>query len=519
MSTAPQAASKPVAANLVWSVLTVLAACVLAVAFRTRNCLMDDAFIDFQYLNNLLAGKGFVFYPGAAPVEGVTNVGWVLALAPLSSVADPAVVAKLLGLALVLSTLILTASLGRYLAAKAEPAEESLGLVLVPILVLAVSFDFVYFSLSGMETALLAATLMLAACLVSERPASAMVPVLGAFAFLIHPEAVAVYPLYVLLRWSRRETDRRKLVAGAPMFAALLGGMTAVRYWYFHALLPNTYYSKPSDLRLAVENGYNFLMGQNTNVAFPVTGWLAIPVLGLGYVRLRRRAAAAADMMAAIGGVGLAFAIYSPPDWTNMARHFAPYLPAALMLLWAGVGEAVQLLCGASVRPRTRQSVAALVGLALVLTNISDIQTRLAQMDVFPGYVLAGKNLIEPAQWIRDHLPADATIATRRIGVLAYYSHRKVFDYVYGLADPEVARLVARHGRRFDLPTEQGLAALWRARAPDYLLEDGSVMDLIMARTGGAYRRFAIHGLAYRVVDKFTIGTDVQWVLAQRIGP
>ena len=113
--------------------------------------------------------------------------------------------------------------------------------------------------------------------------------------------------------------------------------MTAVRYWYFHALLPNTFYSKPSDLRLAVENGYNFLMGQNTNVAFPVTGWLAIPVLGLGYVRLRRRAAAAADMLAAIGGVGLAFAIYSPPDWTNMARHFAPYLPAALILLWAGV--------------------------------------------------------------------------------------------------------------------------------------------------------------------------------------
>ena len=157
----------------------------------------------------------------------------------------------------------------------------------------------------------------------------------------------------------------------------------------------------------------------------------------------------------------------------------------------------------------------ALAAFALVLTNIADIQTRLAQIDVFPGYVLAGKNLIGPAEWMRDHLPADATIATRRIGVLAYYSHRKVFDYVYGLADPEVARLVARQGRRFDLPTEQALAAVWRARAPDYLLEDGTVMDLIMARTGGAYQHFTIHGLAYRVVDKFAIGSDVQWVLAQ----
>jgi len=86
-------------------------------------------------------------------------------------------------------------------------------------------------------------------------------------------------------------------------------------------------------------------------------------------------------------------------------------------------------------------------------------------------------------------------------------------------SDPEVARLVARHGRRFDLPTDEALAAVWSARAPEYLLEDGSVMDMIMARTGGVYRHFTIHGLAYRVVDKFTIGSDTQWVLAQRIGP
>jgi hypothetical protein len=176
-------------------------------------------------------------------------------------------------------------------------------------------------------------------------------------------------------------------------------------------------------------------------------------------------------------------------------------------------------LWGASMRPRTRQSLAALVGFALVLTNLSDMQTKLAQMEIYPGYVLAAKNLIGPALWMRDHLPAEATIASRRVGVLAYYSQRKVFDYVYGLDDAEVARLVARHGRRFDLPTDEGLAAVWRARAPEYLLEDGSVMDMIMTRTGGAYRHFTIHGLAYRVVDKFTIGTDAQWVLAQRIGP
>ena len=41
-------------------------------------------------------------------------------------------------------------------------------------------------------------------------------------------------------------------------------------------------------------------------------------------------------MLAAVCSTGLMFAVYSPPDWTALPRYFAPYLPAALILLWAG---------------------------------------------------------------------------------------------------------------------------------------------------------------------------------------
>ena len=40
-------------------------------------------------------------------------------------------------------------------------------------------------------------------------------------------------------------------------------------------------------------------------------------------------------------------------------------------------------------------------------------------------------------------LPPDATIATRRIGALAFHSERRVFDYVYGLTERDVASRVA----------------------------------------------------------------------------
>ena len=66
-----------------------------AMAWLTRRYFMDDAFIGFRYLNNLLSGRGLVFNPGER-VEGITNLGWVLALAPLASIPTiPAAVAGL----------------------------------------------------------------------------------------------------------------------------------------------------------------------------------------------------------------------------------------------------------------------------------------------------------------------------------------------------------------------------------------------------------------------------------------
>ncbi len=504
------------AAPSVWIALSAIGVWIVAAAWLLRDCFVDDAFIGFQYLKNLTAGQGFVFFAGETPVEGATNIGWLLALAPLCALVEPTLAAKLAGLVLTLAVLVLTAGLGRRLAQAIEPPDAAFGLVLVPVLMLAASFEFIYFSLAGMETALLALILLAMVRTALCRPVSMWLPVLGAAGFLVHPEAAAVYPLYAGMAWLwASKEERRGLAAGVAIFAALLAGITAVRFFYFGDVLPNTFHAKPSGLALAVGNVYAFLMGQNTNVAFPATGWLAIPLLGFGYWRLRRAIMPAADMLAAVAGVGLAMAVYSPPDWTGMPRYFAPYLPAALVVFWLGLLEAVRRLSQST--ERSQRLIAATIAVLLVLTSVVDFRTKMAGMADFPGYVLACKPLIEPTLWVRDHLPADATIATRRIGALAYYSDRRVFDYAYGLPDAEAARLVSRHGGRFNTPTDAQLAELWRARAPDYLLEDGSVIDYIITQAHGVRQRFAIHGIEYRVIEQFPIGRDALWVLAERI--
>lgn len=481
-----------------------------AVAFLLRDYFVDDAFIGFQYLKNLLAGNGFVFLAGDRPVEGVTNIGWLLAIAPAAALVGPALAAKLAGCVLLAASLLLTAALGRTLRVRGS---------LVAPLLLASSFEFVYFSLAGMETALLATVLLAMAWIALRRPYSTALPVLGVLAFLIHPEAAAVYPLYAAITYlrvtgedARAETktlDGRRLLLGIAVLAALVGAITAARFAYFGDVVPNTFHSKPSGFDAMVQNGFSFLMGQNTNVGFPITGWLAIPVLAWGWLRLRQ-----ADMLAAVCAVGLAFAVYSPTDWTAMPRYFAPYLPAALLLLWAGTTKITSRLF---VLPATDRLATFFLAVVLLATNVVASWNKIAELDRFPGYVLAGKTLVGPASWMRDHLPAQATIATRRIGALAYYSGHRVFDYAYGLPDATISRRVACRGSRFDTPTDPALAAPWRERLPEYLLEDEPILDAIIAESGGSRERFVIHGVAYRVVRRFPIGRDVPWVLAERL--
>ena len=186
----------------------------LAFAFRTRDCFVDDAFIGFQYLGNLAAGHGFVFHAGDTPVEGVTNIGWLLLLAPFSDLAARMVLAKLAGLALLLFALILTVSLSQRLGVSAAPSEDSFSLVFPPVLMLVSSFEFVYFSLAGMETALLATILVAMGCIALHRPHAKELPVLA------RPRSSFIPRPWPSIRSIRPSAGRgRNMIGGKPSTA------------------------------------------------------------------------------------------------------------------------------------------------------------------------------------------------------------------------------------------------------------------------------------------------------------
>lgn len=531
---------------------------VAALAFALQGVFMDDAFIGFRCVRNALAGDGFVFNPGQC-VEGVTNLGWLLLLTPWAAVLPVGLAAKLLGglLVVVAAALAGVAAL-RLAGLTADPRWY----VPVPLLV-AAHPDFAFFSLAGMETALLA-TLIGAGAVVSLRGGGTIArAILGAAAFLVRPEAVLIFPLAVALerfrkptvaperaryatalepggirreaaadtaalqaqsgvtgealRNSARPAAWRATVWGLAVFAGALALITAARLAYFGDVLPNTFYAKSTEPVDVLRRALQALAGSNYNIGVPFVGLLALPVYLAGAAELFQRDRRTAAWLTAATLTGLFFGVYSGLDWTESARYFAPYAPAAFIVLWFGVVRITR----AALADRASRGNTLLTALAagFVLLGVMNTVDHVApnRAETYPGYVLVSRTLRGPAEWIRNNTPGDAVIATRRIGALGFHADREVFDYTYGLVERDVARRVRAAGHLFEDPHDAALRDLWRMRRPDYLLEDDRVIAKAIRGANGCADAFVVHGLTYRVCRAFRIGAETDWVLCERV--
>lgn len=500
-----------------------LAAALAWVAWRAwvhRAHVVDDAFIGLRYAENLLAGRGFVFNPGEL-VEGVTNSGWVLVVAaagwatPLPLV----VLAKGLGAACLAAAVVLVTVAHRRLAPEATGAERAL----LPLLIVAQP-EPVYFALAGMETGL--AALLLAgflACTLQEPPRLTLAAVFGGVLFTVRPETALILPglvaLLAVVGGATIERERwRGLMRGAlgalALYAALLLAATMARMALYGAALPNTVLAKPGGTAGALlVRLWALIRGTSASAPPPFGGILPLGLGTYGLLVLARRRPVSALFLAAAAGSGLLFSIYAPPDWTLMGRYFAPFLPLAAIPLVRGTFAAARV-----VPPRGSALGRGLaVAVVLVFVALGLWRTRehlgASALGEYPGYVLAGETLAGPARQLGRELPADAVIAARRIGALAYYSDRRVFDYAFGLTDRRVARRVAARGEPFESPGDPGLAEIWAEVAPGYVLEDRQTLGPPDERPG----LWRIHGRPYRLVRRFPLGGGAdEWLLLAR---
>lgn len=468
---------------------------VAALAWTHRGHFVDDAFIGLRFVENLRLGHGFAFNPGEPAIEGVTNLGWTLLLLPLSLAMPATVAAKAMGALAMMG--------GLALLAMALPRHLSTGAVVgaAPLLLIATSFDVVYFALAGMETGLLFALVAAMAVLATREANATWLGILAAASFCVRPEAAAIPVLFALLR-----RDRYAITVLAVAFFLIVLA-TLARHWMFGDWLPQPARAKGSGMLVMVANLREIATGSRAHLPFPLVGLPVIALALVGWRRLRADRMPGADMLLAIAGTGIAFVLYALPDWTALARYAAPYAPVMIVLAWSGFLS----LLGA------RRSVALLsLGLLLAVSGVDHV-AKTAGADRFPGYVVFGEALVEPARWIAANTPREAVVATRRIGAVGFYGERRVFDYAVGLIDREVTALFAPPERGIDDPNDSRLAALWKRRNPTHLLEDDDVVDRIARAAGGTRAGFVVQGETFRVVKAFPLGSERQWLLAERV--
>ncbi len=200
------------------------------------SSVIDDAYITFRYARNFATGRGMVFNPGEN-LEGITNLGWALVMAPFSG-ADMLLAAKGIGVACGVVTVALLASWCRSEGLSMVASGVSLAtLTLVPWAPA--------LAMQGMETP---AAMMLVTMgwtmYRREREVGGVAASVGmALAPWMRPDAALVAITIGMFHLLRPQFDRKVARALATVIVSGAALVTLKLYWYGE-ILPNTFHVK-----------------------------------------------------------------------------------------------------------------------------------------------------------------------------------------------------------------------------------------------------------------------------------
>lgn len=241
-------------------VLVITAALYLYESWPLRY-LMDDAYISMRYAEHWAHGQGLVFNTGEY-VEGYTNFLWTaLIAAGLRLGADGVMLVHYLS---VLSGLFLLGACWR-LAFVLAPGHRTLA-ALAPLLLLS-SNSFADAYTSGLETTLYAALVALAVGFSLQRRLT-WVWLCSSLATLTRPDgAIVAFLLFgmpaLCSLQARQWGTFRRYTFWSLAYATFLLVITAIRWRYYHDLLPNTFYAKIGGIPLKV--GLEYLYNNTAN--------------------------------------------------------------------------------------------------------------------------------------------------------------------------------------------------------------------------------------------------------------
>lgn len=412
----------------------------LAHAWHYFPFLADDALISLRYAQRLLAGYGLTWTDGQ-PVEGYSNLLWILAVAFLGFFgADLVVAARVLGVVCMLSVTVLVA--GCYLVRHAP--RQAWFPVCLGLLFFSLNAPVAVWAIGGLETALYGA--LLAASIVSMysvvelvRPGQAPARSPGAIVrlslvlgllCLTRPDGplfAACAALTILLAF--RPFGARPALAGSLrvlVFPAIFAGSQLVfRLLYYGEPLPNTALVKfrPSLDRAAA--GWHYLQGGFKDL-LPFS---ALAVVGLFSLLLSARTRARARYPALAAVAWSSYLLLVGGDFFPAYRHFVPLI---VVFAFALVETAFLAAAWLRRRPVVLRSVAAVMLLSFIPYGATQFSAKQHARAKNERWEWQGRDL---ALLLKSAFAAEQPLlAVTAAGCLPYWSELPALDMM-GLND------------------------------------------------------------------------------------
>ncbi|HKY54469.1 MAG TPA: hypothetical protein VJM08_09195, partial [Anaerolineales bacterium] len=240
---------------------------------------MDDTYIHFVYADNLISHGKLFFSDINEKGVGATSPLWVFLLAGFKLLSIPLLVsAKALGL---ISLTIVSG--GIYVLFR--PVWRSLFLLLA-VLLLSISGNLLWFSLSGMETMLFLALGMIALIVYREEKWNALGIFLGLIV-LVRPEGIILAAAVVLIDWWSYRYVRREIIMAMLICAVISAPWFIYLYLRTEHFMPTSAIGKRFTFTLgldyiAAQNPYLSSLVQLRPLVYPIAWFAYLLVFALG---------------------------------------------------------------------------------------------------------------------------------------------------------------------------------------------------------------------------------------------
>ena len=412
------------------------------------NFVCDDAFISFRYSQHLVEGHGLRFnLASEVPVEGYSNLLWVLLLAPFQALGlELPVVARWLSLSSGVALLVWLITHARHRLELSPLATLGLGLFAASMP------SFALWATGGLATmpaALLTFAVYERLLGDPERPRGLQAGIAAALLALMRADGalwvamILVAALLLALRGADDRRLRREVLLAGVIPVVVVALHVAWRMYYYGDFVPNTARAKAGFSLARLDRGLDYVL----------TWFLVLPpiaVVLLASMRRWRPALASVWVPAAVVIAGsLGYAIWVGGDFMPFGRFLFAAVPFVVVLFAAllarldsskGRGPALALGAGLLL---SALNTAACFDLNIVPESwrssfhfrhdgpwVSESGMRermIARCDEWTSKGKALGHIAKPGE----------SIILGVVGAMGYYSGLEVFD-VYGLISPEV---------------------------------------------------------------------------------